>query len=77
MDGMNPVTVVARETFPYAGIMRSVGKSFEAAPDDARLLVLMGKVSLESADAVETTTEEVAPVRRVSRRRRLAEASPA
>lgn len=76
MDGMNPVTVIARETFPYAGIMRSVGKSFEAAPNDARLLVLMGKVSLES-DAVETTTEEVAPVRRVSRRRRLAEASPA
>lgn len=44
-------TVVARETFPYAGITRRKGTRFEASEEDARILGLAKK-----ADPVEDST---------------------
>lgn len=53
------VRVTAREKFPYAGIDRRVGESFEATVDDARILHLVGRVDIdpEQAAIIEQTTE--------------------
>lgn len=54
---MDTVTVTARETFPYAGITRTAGESFEATVEDARVLTLIGRVdrvpSSDSAPGVD------------------------
>jgi hypothetical protein len=44
------VTVTARESFNYAGIDREKGQSFEASPEDARILRLIGKVDDAPSD---------------------------
>ncbi len=54
---MQMVTVVARETFPYAGVTRYVGDAFEATVEDARVLTLIGRV-----EAREKFTVSVTPV---------------
>lgn len=43
-------SVIARETFPYAGITRKAGASFEASVEDTRILTLLGKVIRQAAD---------------------------
>ncbi len=53
------VTVVARETFPYAGIPRAVGDVFDVSREDARILSLMGKI-----DKPDTLSSDVIPQRR-------------
>ena len=40
------VTVVARETFPYAGITRYVGDAFAATADDASILSMIGRIDV-------------------------------
>ena len=38
------VTVVASETFTYAGMTRYMGDSFDVSDEDARILSLMGRI---------------------------------
>lgn len=76
---MDTITVVARETFPYADVIRRAGDVFEATTDDARILQLIGKVTLpEDAPAAVTKDQaaesgEIEPVakKRTYRRRDL------
>ena len=51
------VTVVASETFTYAGITRYMGDSFDVSNEDARILSLMGRIDMPvvlSSDLVPT-----------------------
>lgn len=77
---MKMVTVVARETFPYAGITRYAGASFDATTEDAKTLLLIGRVdrprtarAAEIEPSIHDDTPDVpaeAPtVRRQSRRK--------
>ena len=71
---MQPVTVVAREVFPYNGITRYVGDVFDVTAEDARILTLVGRVD-EQKDAVIVPASESAaesePTKRRYRRRDL------
>lgn len=77
---MQTVRVVARESFPYAGIVRSVGESFDATDDDARILTLIGKVGLVQPlvsvpihDELGDDHDGVAPRRRRVRRQSISD----
>jgi len=61
---MEMVIVVARDTFPYAGITRHPGDTFEASTGDARLLSLIGRV-----DLAEVLSADPVPTPRARRRR--------
>lgn len=67
------VRVVAREAFPYDGVNRSIGESFEAPAEDARILTLVGRVEQApkaSPPQAEHDSEEVATPYRRGRSRR-------
>lgn len=74
------VTVIARETFPYAGVTRYKGNSFEATAEDARILGLMGRVEVKSAPVhLETPASDDEPEerpRRTYRRKDLTAEAP-
>lgn len=68
---MHTVTVIARDTFPYAGITRFAGDVFHASAEDARVLALIGKVdqapSMDELDASEDVVPHT-PRRRLRRK---------
>jgi hypothetical protein len=69
--------VVARETFPYAGIIRRPGETFDTeSAEDARVLRLAGLVDapLETPAPVDDASDLLpAPTRRQARRVRFDE----
>jgi hypothetical protein len=83
---LQTVTVVARETFPYAGITRYRGERFDASVEDARILKLAQRVEDAPADPqanqdlpenTEIPSLDTEPRARRGRRRASAEETPA
>jgi hypothetical protein len=46
---MKMQAMVALRDFPYAGKLRKKGRSFDAAPKDARLLAALGRAQIDPA----------------------------
>ena len=57
------VTVVASETFTYAGMTRYMGDSFDVSDEDARILSLMGRIDMPTV-----LVSDIAPTPRRRRR---------